>query len=55
MAFRRIHLVLARYEQTELKPDDKKDPNDGWTTKHIFDVAAWHAAQAGLWTSLGAL
>ena len=53
MAFRRIHLALARYEESQIKPDNKQDPKDGWTTKDAFDVAAWHAAQAGLWASLG--
>lgn len=53
IAIRRIHLALARYENTQVKPSDSKEPKDGWTRRHDFDLSAWHATQAGLWNMMG--
>ncbi|ORY23427.1 hypothetical protein BCR39DRAFT_549234 [Naematelia encephala] len=53
VAMRRIHLAMARYDQTSLKPEDKREPREGWTTEHDLDLAAWHAAQASLWGMMG--
>jgi anaphase-promoting complex subunit 5 len=55
VAFRRVHLALARYEQARTRPDDKRDPKDGWTVEYDWDVGTWYATQSGLWDLLGEL
>lgn len=52
VAFRRIHRALARHEQVPSKHSNK-DTRDSWASRHDFDVAAWHSAQAGLWNMMG--
>lgn len=52
MAMRRVHAALARYEQTSTK-HGMRDTKDSWASKHEFDLAAWHAAQASLWDMMG--
>lgn len=53
MAMRRIHAALARHEHSSTR-HGMKDTKDSWASKHEFDKAAWHAAQAMLWDMLGA-
>jgi anaphase-promoting complex subunit 5 len=53
-AYRRAHLASARYQQTRLRPEDKRDAKDGWTVAHEWDEAVLYACKAGLWATMGA-
>jgi anaphase-promoting complex subunit 5 len=52
VAFRRTYRALARHEHVPSKHSNK-DTRECWVSRHEFDVAAWHAAQAGLWDMMG--